>query len=79
VLLGNRTNLAEASAEGARVQRVAADAFAANVLPVIASIKASGITSLRAIAAELNTRRVDTVRGGEWTAVQVDRIVKRAA
>ncbi|KQP53689.1 recombinase family protein [Methylobacterium sp. Leaf108] len=78
-VLGNRTNLAEASAEGARMQRVAADAFAANVIPVVASIKASGITSLRAIAAELNTRRVPTARGGDWTAVQVDRIVKRAA
>lgn len=34
---------------------------------------------LRAIAAELNTRRVETVRGGERTAVQVGRIVKCAA
>ena len=32
-LLGNRTNLAEASAKGTAANRKAADAFAANVLP----------------------------------------------
>lgn len=78
-VLGNRTNLADASAKGAKANRAEADAFAGNVLPVIASIKASGATSLRAIAAELNARRIETARGGEWTAVQVDRIMKRAA
>jgi DNA invertase Pin-like site-specific DNA recombinase len=77
--LGNKTNLAEASAKGAKAQRVEADAFAANVLPLITNIRAAGATSLRAIAAELNARKVETVRGGEWTAVQVDRILKRAA
>jgi DNA invertase Pin-like site-specific DNA recombinase len=34
VVLGNRTNLADASAKGADANRAAADAFAANVLPV---------------------------------------------
>ncbi|MHC2021467.1 recombinase family protein [Methylobacterium sp. CM6247] len=42
-------------------------------------MRAAGATSLRAVAAELNARRVETARGGEWTAVQVDRILKRAA
>jgi DNA invertase Pin-like site-specific DNA recombinase len=79
VQLGNRTNLPEASrAGGASTARVA-DAFAANVLPVIASIRAAGATSLRAIAAELNARRIETARGGTWKAAQVQRIVDRCS
>lgn len=78
VQLGNRTNLPEASrAGGASTARVA-DAFAARVLPVIASIQATGATSLRAVAAALNERKVPTVRGGEWSAVQVQRVLARA-
>jgi hypothetical protein len=49
-----------------------ADSFAANVLPVIEKIKASGVTSLRAIAAAvLDARGVPTARGGKWAATQV--------
>lgn len=77
-VLGNRTNLAEASAKGARANRDAARAFAENVRPVIEAIRASGVTSNRGIAAELNARRVETVRGGTWSAVQVGRILAAA-
>ena len=34
---------------------------------------------VRAIAAELTARKVETARGGIWTAVQVSNILKRAA
>lgn len=78
-ILGNRTNLIEASAKGASTNRAEADAFAANVLPVIESIRTAGITSLRGIAAEMNTRRVATARGGAWTAAQVQRVLSRVA
>ena len=77
VQLGNRTNLGEASAKGASVNRASADAFAANVLPIVATIRAAGITSARGIAAELNARRVETARGGAWSAVQVGRLLAR--
>ncbi|MGE8130016.1 recombinase family protein [Methylobacterium sp. NPDC080182] len=77
-VLGNRTNLAEASAKGASANRDAARAFAENVRPVIEAIRASGVTSNRGIAAELNARRVETVRGGTWSAVQVGRILAAA-
>lgn len=76
-ILGNRTNLAEASAKGATTNRAEADAFAANVLPVIESIRAAGTTSLRGIAAEMNARKVATARGGAWTAAQVTRVISR--
>ena len=77
-VLGNRTNLGEASAKGAGANRDAARAFAANVRPVIEAIRAAGVTSHRAIAVELNARRVETVRGGTWSAVQVGRILAAA-
>ncbi len=77
--LGNRTNLGDASAAGAATNRREADAFAANVLPVIASIRAAGVASNRGIADALNARAVRTARGGSWTAVQVGRILARAA
>ena len=77
VRLGNRTNLAEAQAKGSSANRTAADAFAANVLPVVSDIQARGVVSHRGIAAELNARRVQTARGGEWTAVQVGRLLAR--
>ncbi|CAM3050856.1 hypothetical protein JHFBIEKO_4414 [Methylobacterium mesophilicum] len=77
-VLGNRTNLAEASAKGASANRAGAQAFAANVRPIIESIRKAGVTSNRGIAAELNARRVETARGGEWSAVQVGRILAAA-
>ena len=76
-ILGNKTNLAEASVKGTAIQRAEADAFAKNVLPVIASLQASGTTSLRGIAAELEARGVRTARGGSWTAAQVSRVLAR--
>ncbi|WP_244535012.1 recombinase family protein [Methylobacterium sp. UNC300MFChir4.1] len=79
VLLGNRTNLAQASAKGASANRAEAEAFAANVRPVIEAIRSAGAGSHRAIAAGLSARRIETVRGGQWSAVQVGRILSHAA
>jgi hypothetical protein len=42
VKLGNPRNMPEAAAKGREAQRTAADQFAANVLPVIESIRATG-------------------------------------
>ena len=76
--LGNRTNLAEAQAKGSA--RVAEDArrFAENVLPIIERIRASGITSMRGIAAVLDARGIRTARGGKWKAMQVGAVIRRA-
>ena len=76
-LLGNRTNLPEAQVKGSA--RVAEDAlrFAENVLPIIERIKASGITSMRGIAAVLDARGVRTARGGKWKAMQVGAVIRR--
>ncbi len=64
--LGNRTNLGEAQAKGIAANQAAADAFAANVLPIARQIQASGATTPRAIAAALNSRGIRTARGGAW-------------
>lgn len=78
MLLGNRTNLAEASAKAASANHAEAETFAANVRPVIEAIRAARAGSNRAIAAGLNARRIETARGGQWSAVQVGRILARA-
>ncbi|TXM72913.1 resolvase [Methylobacterium sp. WL69] len=78
-ILGNRTNLSEASAMGAQANRTSADAFARNVRPLIEVIRSQGVTTLAGIAAELNARNVQTARGGSWEAMTVSRILKRAA
>ena len=77
-VLGNRTNLAEASAKGASANRSAADAFASNVLPVVKEIQAAGVTTHRGLAAALNARGVRTARGGEWHATTVRNLLARA-
>jgi hypothetical protein len=63
--LGNRTNLAEAQTMGAAANRQAADAFAANVLPVVRALQASGTTTVRAVAEALNARDIRAARSGE--------------
>lgn len=53
---------------------------ASDILPIIREIQASGITSASGIAVALNQRGVRTVQGGDWwQAVQVQRILARAA
>jgi DNA invertase Pin-like site-specific DNA recombinase len=75
--LGNRTNLAEAQTMGAAANRDAANAFAANVLPVVRELQASGTTAVRAIAEALNTRGIRTARGGEWHHSTVRNLLAR--
>ena len=78
VVLGNRKNLAEARAKGGRVMQAQADAFAANLLPLIRQIQATGITSWHGIAEALNHRGVHTARGGAWYAATVRNLLARA-
>jgi DNA invertase Pin-like site-specific DNA recombinase len=77
-VLGNRTNLPEAQAKGVAANRKTADAFAANVLPIVRQIQASGATTFRAIAAALNDRGVRTARGGAWHDSTVRNLLARA-
>jgi DNA invertase Pin-like site-specific DNA recombinase len=78
-VLGGRRVSAERFSEIGAVGRQTFSAQAAKgraqLLPVIMEIQGQGITTLRAIAAELNDREVDAPRGGQWSAVQVQRVL----
>ncbi|PAQ12280.1 recombinase family protein [Mesorhizobium temperatum] len=75
--LGNPTNTAEAAARGRKISIREADRFAQTVLPIIASIQQSGITSLRGLAIALNSRGVRTARNGRWQVSNVRNILAR--
>jgi len=79
VTLGN-PRLAQARAVANSRKQAEADQTASRVMPVIASIRRTGATSLRAIAAELEARGIRTPRGGTaWTAMAVKRVIDRSA
>jgi DNA invertase Pin-like site-specific DNA recombinase len=79
VLGGDRGNLAKVYRKGAKasaiVRKERAESRAADLLPVIQTIKAEGAVSLRDIAEGLNQRGIPTARGKEWSAVQVYRVL----
>jgi DNA invertase Pin-like site-specific DNA recombinase len=54
-----------------------ADAFARDLAPIIADIRAEGAKSLRAIAEELTIRGVRTRRGGRWGVSNVGNLLER--
>lgn len=66
-----RGNAASAKARTARAAKRAAD-----LLPVIEQAKADGAVSLQDIANALNGRGIPTARGGEWSPVQVMRVMQ---
>ncbi len=80
--LGGRRVSAERFAEigsaARKVRTEKADKRAAELMPLIRSIRAAGATSLRQIAAALNEQNVTTPRCGEWSAVQVQRAITAA-
>lgn len=77
---GNRgvvpdTKMQEASRKALHARSAAR---AADIAPVIRELQAAGKTSLRAIADGLNEKGIPTSRGnGQWSAVQVSRVLER--
>ena len=76
--LGSK-NLAEIRKRGTASNQARARARAANVLPIIEQIKASGAVTLEAIANALNERGVSAPRGGEWHKTTIARVLAAAA
>ena len=78
---GDRGSLAKVNASGRAAsiakRQASAHRHAGDLEPIIAAVRAGGATSLREIAAGLNTRGVQTARGGEWSANQVKRVLER--
>ena len=83
VKLGNPNGAAalRRAGKGAVALRTAvarnADRFAAELAPVMQDIRASGATSLRAMAEALNARGMLTRRGGRWQVSNVRNLVGR--
>ena len=83
VRLGN-PNGAEAlrrAGKGAVALRAAvvanAERHAMDLAPVLEALRATGITTLRGIAAELNARGMRTRRGGQWHVSNVGNLLRR--
>lgn len=66
-----------ASKQGAAANQSQAQHFASNIVPIINTIQAAGISSLAGIAAALNARGIATARGGRWHAATVARLTAR--
>jgi hypothetical protein len=62
---------------GRRSLTVEADEFAANVLPIVESLRANGVADLRGLALALNSRGVRTARGGRWHVSNVKNVIDR--
>lgn len=67
--LGNRSAV--------KAIKVKADKHAAEIMPVIRDIQASGAASFREIADELNAREILTARDGQWHASTVRNLMLR--
>ena len=66
------------AAQSAQVRQARAEQQAADLAPIIAELRAGGAGSLRALADGLNQRGIPTPRGqGTWSAVQIQRLLKR--
>jgi DNA invertase Pin-like site-specific DNA recombinase len=75
--LGNLRNASDAASAGRQAQIETAEHFAISVLPIIASLQKTGVTSYRAIAVALNGRGVRTARGGRWQVSNVRNLLAR--
>jgi DNA invertase Pin-like site-specific DNA recombinase len=81
VILGtpNHDQIAQSAARGnkasARVRGEEARRRASDVIPVIQAIQSDGVTTLRGIAQKLNDRGIPAPRGGNWSPMQVSRVL----
>lgn len=65
------------SAIGVARIKARAAAHAENVMPIIDSVRSSGIETLAGIASALNARGIRSARGGAWHAATVARVIAR--
>lgn len=84
VLGGNRgafnaENTTRGRLRGLETRQKRAQKRAADLLPVIQSIRNEGVTSANAIAGALNQRSIPAPRGGAWNHIQVQRVLELAS
>jgi DNA invertase Pin-like site-specific DNA recombinase len=73
-----QTVASKGNVESIKVRAAKASKRAADLLPMIGDLRANGAVSLHQIAAGLNERGIKTARGGQWSAVQVQRVANLA-
>lgn len=72
--------MSDATREAGRATRTAtANERAGDLAPIIADLQAAGVTSYGALARALNERGIPTARGGEWSPMQVSRVLAKLA
>ncbi len=74
--LGN-PHIEAARAKAIETTKASAEKNAANVLPIIQQVQASGARTLREVADALNARGIATPRGGKWYATSVKNMLER--
>ena len=62
---------------GTLANKRAADSRARTLASTLRALRAAGFISRRALAAELNRRRIPTAKGGKWHYTTVVRMLKR--
>src|SRR5215207_5044701 len=75
---GNLRNEEVGRARGRATNTERARTHAADLWPIMADLRASGASTLSAIAGGLNARGIPTARGRRWFATQVKRVLERA-
>lgn len=76
---GRSEDQRQASERGVQAIKAGAILFAGNTLPVVESIRKSGITSLSGLAEALNARGIGTKRGGRWYPTTVRNLLAYGA
>jgi hypothetical protein len=78
VMVIGRRHQPKAGHAARKARTARANAWAAELAPIVADVPASGVTGLKGIARALNERGVATPRGtGEWEPSQVWRLLAR--
>jgi DNA invertase Pin-like site-specific DNA recombinase len=70
-----RVYVAQGAQASAAKRSTKAAKWAGDIRETIEEIRAEDATSLREVAAKLNENKVPTSRGGQWSAVQVMRVM----
>ncbi len=75
IVLGNRTNLSHAQAQGRAANKAKAKAYAESIRPLIEHMRSKKM-SLRDMAQELNRYGTPSMRGASWSHTTVANVVK---
>ena len=76
--LGNPINIREAGESGRAASMAEADEHARRLLPLLRVVRTEGASTLAAITAAFNERKIPTPRGAQWHVSTVANLLARA-